>query len=251
MPPILSLRRYAQTPIAHRHDHAQLVFGLDGQLEFEMDGKDSLITRYRLAVIPQGADHGCRSKGGSYCLVLDLAEGEAASQPLLQRADTLSLAPAQQQLVDWLAHSPLQHKPLAAQGAALLLTSLHTGWQRQGQRLPLSRLDAQIARHLAHPLQVADLARFAGLSCARLHALFVDETGQTPMDYVRRHRLQAALDLLRGTSLAVGEIAARVGYQSQSAFTAALRRECGRSARELRSEWSREFEDKTRQKRNR
>ncbi|MCY1313286.1 Regulatory protein SoxS [compost metagenome] len=56
------------------------------------------------------------------------------------------------------------------------------------------------------------------------------------MDYVRSRRLCLALELLRGTHLPVGEIAARVGYASQSAFTAALVREFGTTPREVRRE---------------
>jgi len=232
---ILSLRRYSKTPIAHSHAHAQLVFGVDGQLEFEMDGRSSLITRHLLAVIPPQTAHGCQSMTGSDCLVLDMPQdGSLAASDLLQRPDTLGLAPEQQQLVDWLARCPLNHPQLAQQGATLLLASLNVRWGAT-HKLPFAALDAQIDKHLAHPLQVADLARLAGLSAARLHARFIQETGQTPMDYVRHRRLQQALSLLRESTLAVGEIAACCGYQSQSAFTAALRREYGCSPRELRS----------------
>ncbi len=58
----------------------------------------------------------------------------------------------------------------------------------------------------------------------------------TPMEFVRRRRVQQGRELLIGTRLAVGEIAARVGYASQSAFTAALSREFGMTPRALRRE---------------
>ena len=93
---------------------------------------------------------------------------------------------------------------------------------RQQPRLPLASLDAYLDRHAAHPLQVADLARLAGLSVARFHSLFLAETGQTPMDYARSRRLHQAHELLLESSLAVGEIAARVGYESQGRFAQAF-----------------------------
>ncbi|WP_132629812.1 AraC family transcriptional regulator [Pseudomonas aeruginosa] len=158
---ILSLRHYSHDQIVHSHDHAQLVLGLSGCLEFEVEGR-----------------------------------GSRASE---------------------------RQPP------------------RQQPRLPLASLDAYLDRHAAHPLQVADLARLAGLSVARFHSLFLAETGQTPMDYARSRRLHQAHELLLESSLAVGEIAARVGYASQSAFTAALVREFGVTPRQLR----RESRDKT------
>jgi AraC-like DNA-binding protein len=81
---------------------------------------------------------------------------------------------------------------------------------------------------------VADLAKIADLSVARLHARFIAECGQTPMDYIRTRRLQMARGLLRDSQLPIGEIAARVGYGSQSAFAAAMLREFGLSPRAFR-----------------
>jgi len=161
-------------------------------------------------------------------------DGSLTAGKLLQQPITLSLAPEQQQLVDWLARSPLHNPQLERQGAALLLACLNARWPKVAG-LPLALLDAQIDKHLAYPLQVADLAQWAGLSCARLHTRFIEENGQTPMDYVRRRRLAQALRLLRESRLAVGEIAERCGYQSQSAFTAAFSREYGCTPRKLRA----------------
>ncbi|MNH37484.1 Exoenzyme S synthesis regulatory protein ExsA [compost metagenome] len=58
----------------------------------------------------------------------------------------------------------------------------------------------------------------------------------TPMDYIRQRRLLKARTLLAETDLAIGEIASRVGYSSQSAFTAAMLKTFGRAPRALRRE---------------
>ena len=225
---ILSLRHYSHDQIVHSHDHAQLVLGLSGCLEFEVEGRGSRVLRQTFAVVPAQARHACSSPAGSRCLVLDLpcdgslllglGEHAEAGRRLFERPQALSLTPAQGQLVNWLASGPINDPVIAHQG-----------------------LDAYLDRHAAHPLQVADLARLAGLSVARFHSLFLAETGQTPMDYARSRRLHQAHELLLESSLAVGEIAARVGYASQSAFTAALVREFGVTPRQLR----RESRDKT------
>jgi AraC-like DNA-binding protein len=91
-------------------------------------------------------------------------------------------------------------------------------------------------QYAAYPLQVADLARVAGLSSARLHARFVAECGQTPMDYIRSRRLHKAVTLLRESMLPIGEIACRVGYSSQSAFAAAVLRSSAHHRAKLRRE---------------
>lgn len=253
---LLSLRHYHEQ-IAHSHDHAQLVFGLSGRLAFEVDGQGCEIASTSLAVVPCDAHHACASIQGSHCLVLDVPEEAWLQQRLghhfdngrrlLEKPGRLQLSPAQSQLVNWLAASPLDDTVIAQQGAALLLASLsgaHAAPAPAG--LPLARLDAHIDQHCARPLEVADLARLCNLSAARFHARFLDETGRTPMEHVRQRRLQLGRELLLGSNLAVGEIAARVGYGSQSAFTAALVRELGTTPRELRRQ-ARETHDNPRE----
>lgn len=253
MHPVLSLRHYRHEQIAHSHDHAQLVFGLSGCLDFEVAGQGCQVRSHSLAVVPPTAHHACASPAGSQCLVLDVPEDDWLQQRLGNHADAgrrlieqpgrVLLSPAQRQLVAWLAASPINDEVIAQQGAALLLASLSSSQAPLASGLPLAAIDAHIDQHCAHPLQVADLARLCGLSAARFHARFLAETGLTPMEHVRNRRLQLGHDLLLGSKLAVGEIAARVGYASQSAFTAALARQLGSTPRQLRHE----FRDKSRE----
>ena len=246
MRPILTLRHYTTAPIAHSHEHAQLVFGLSGHLDFEVDGRGSQVRESSVMVLPYDAHHACISRDGSRCLVLDvptehwvlqsLGEHADASRRLLDQPARLALDARQHQLVQWLARSPVDDPLIVQQGAVLLLASLNHPQEQPlaGKRLPYAAFNAHIERHVAHPLQVADLARIADLSVPRLHARFVAECGHTPMDYIRSRRLQLALGLLRSTPLPIGEIAERVGYSSQSAFAAAMLREFGASPGALR-----------------
>ena len=224
-----------------------MVISLSGKLDFEVDGRASRLHRQHLMVIPAGAHHTCESAQGSQCLVLDVPGqdwlGESlgshadASRRLLDNAGHLSLDANQHQLVSWLAASPVNDPLIARQGAILLLASLNNAVEPvTANRLPFAALDAYIEQNLAYPLQVMDLARVAGLSCARLHSRFVSECGVTPMDYIRQHRLNTALQLLRNSALPMGEVASRVGYASQSAFSAAMLREFGASPSRLRRE---------------
>lgn len=245
---ILSLRHYRHDLIAHSHEHPQLVFGLRGQLDFELEGRGARVERQGLMVVPSGAHHTCGSASGSHCLVLDipgdtwldssLGEHAQASRRLLEHHGPLSLDARQQQLVDWLATSPVNDPLIAQQGAVLLLASLNAAPAPAPlpKRLPFARFDAHIAQNAAYPLQVADLARLAGLSSARLHARFIAEAAMTPMDYIRHRRLLQARKLLVETDLAIGEIASRVGYSSQSAFSAAMLKAFGCAPRTLRQE---------------
>lgn len=56
---------------------------------------------------------------------------------------------------------------------------------------------------------------------------FVDLVGQSPIQYLAGWRMLLARDLLRESTLGIGEIAGRVGYDSEAAFNRAFRRLVG------------------------
>ncbi|MFC4728230.1 AraC family transcriptional regulator [Coralloluteibacterium thermophilus] len=82
-------------------------------------------------------------------------------------------------------------------------------------------------RDLAHPWTVAELARVAALSRSSFFARFARTLGMPPMEYLLAWRMAVARDLLRHHDLAVGEVAARVGYSSASTFSTAFGRVVG------------------------
>lgn len=105
--------------------------------------------------------------------------------------------------------------------------------------------DARLAVAMGHmhgdparPWTVPQLAKKAGLSRAAFLDRFTRTVGTPPMAYLLAWRMALAKDLLRRHDLAIGEVAERVGYGSQSTFSTAFRRYVGqapsRYARELR-----------------
>lgn len=74
---------------------------------------------------------------------------------------------------------------------------------------------------------VASLASEVGLSRSAFAAHFTKVVGETPLGYLTSWRMQLARSWLRGTSLSLGEVAEKLGYQSDDAFNRAFRREVG------------------------
>jgi AraC family transcriptional regulator, arabinose operon regulatory protein len=76
-----------------------------------------------------------------------------------------------------------------------------------------------MSEHLDQPMRVSALAALANLSPAHFSALFKEQTGCSPRDYLHLLRIHRACQLLRSTTLNVKEIAARLGYQDQFHFS--------------------------------
>jgi len=74
---------------------------------------------------------------------------------------------------------------------------------------------------------VEGLARACNLSRSAFAARFAARVGKPPAGYLVHVRLDAATDLLRGTSLPVAQIAKNVGYASEAAFSRAFKNRYG------------------------
>ena len=94
---------------------------------------------------------------------------------------------------------------------------------------------ALVAMHAAieRRWSVAELARTAGLSRSAFFARFAHAVGIAPMEYLQRWRFAVAKDLLQRAGLSVSEVAARVGYDVATSFSAAFSREVGMSPRDF------------------
>jgi AraC family transcriptional regulator len=90
----------------------------------------------------------------------------------------------------------------------------------------LARLNRHIVRNLDTPLTLEDLASLVGRSRFHFSRLFKASTGMTPHQYVIRRRVERARELLRA-GRAIVEVAAEVGFASQSHLNAHIQRAFG------------------------
>jgi AraC family transcriptional regulator len=84
-------------------------------------------------------------------------------------------------------------------------------------------------------VSLAALASEAGLSRFHFCRAFKESTGLSPHAWLRQHRLEQAMNMLRDTDESVVSVAAALGYASQTAFAAAFRKLTG----ETPSDWRR------------
>jgi AraC family transcriptional regulator len=98
----------------------------------------------------------------------------------------------------------------------------------------LEKVRAFIEEHLAEPLLVDQLAAVVHLSPFHFARLFKLATGTPPHAFITSRRVERAKELLRGPSLALVEIAAEVGFQTQGHFTEVFHRVAGVTPRRFR-----------------
>jgi len=111
----------------------------------------------------------------------------------------------------WIAHAP------AAQ----------TGWLGALRDRQIGRAIAMIHRDPACNWTVATLAGRVGMSRSAFSARFTQLVGESAMRYAVRWKMQAALAQLQETDASLTELATRLGYDSDAAFSRAFKRIVG------------------------
>ena len=81
--------------------------------------------------------------------------------------------------------------------------------------------------HYAEPIDVAAMARAAGLSPAHFSRAFREAFGVSPHVYLLTRRLERAAALLRHTDHSVADICVAVGLSSVGSFTTSFKRMFG------------------------
>lgn len=123
---------------------------------------------------------------------------------------------------------------MGPQGGAIRAALAH-----QGNFGRVSRVLRRIHSDYAQVLDVASLAREAGLSIPAFHVHFKTVTATSPIQYIKSVRLHQARLLMIRDDLTAAAAGVRVGYESASQFNREFKRFFGRSpaqeAREMRS----------------
>lgn len=103
------------------------------------------------------------------------------------------------------------------------------GWLGALQDRQIGRAIALIHREPARPWTVESLAAEVAMSRSAFAQRFAELVGIPPMRYVTQWRMRLAETWLREDEATLGELAIRLGYQSEAAFSRAFKRTIGTS----------------------
>jgi len=102
-----------------------------------------------------------------------------------------------------------------------------TGWLGAVRDERIGPAILNIQRDPAREWSVASLAGAVAMSRSAFAARFSELVGETPMQYVTRWRMHVATTWLREGSATLAEMASRLGYRSEAAFSRAFKRVIG------------------------
>lgn len=102
-----------------------------------------------------------------------------------------------------------------------------TGWLGALRDRQIGRAITHIHRDPARNWTVAKLAAEVAMSRSAFASRFTDLVGEPPMQYLTRWRMHVALGWLQEEEATIGELALRLGYGSEAAFSRAFKRYVG------------------------
>jgi len=216
----------------HDHSHNQLVIGLQGRAEFNIEGSEDLIIPGQGCAIVANSEHAFSGIDASQLMILNLPCETSLERHDSDRMNQLfsgntffQLDHRLQQLTHLLALE-IQTNPddielgLACNNTLIALLQRHINTTRcTKQRLDMDRIDAYIIKNIRRKISIAQLAGCAFLCESQFYAIFKKQTGTTPHQYILQKRFNLAKELLENGKLSLSQISDTVGFTNQSSFT--------------------------------
>ncbi|GGG02362.1 cupin [Rhodococcoides trifolii] len=109
-----------------------------------------------------------------------------------------------------------------------------TGWLGALRDKQIGRAILAIHREPERDWTVESLARHVAMSRSAFAARFTEMVGEPAVSYLTRYRMQVATTELAETGVVVSELAGRLGYRSEAAFSRAYKRTTGVSPGSMR-----------------
>jgi AraC-like DNA-binding protein len=226
----------------------------EGELELRVDGDPRVerVSRGDVVLFPRGDQHHISDAGGPgaprwLCGTFTIGDPQAShllgSLPAVivlrgGGGPALEGLEVARRMIVFEMEAPSQGSAvMVARILDLILIQILRAWAAGPDAEPnwlAGALDPQIGLALSaihrdpgRDWSVAELARACSLSRSAFAARFVARVGKPPAAYLVHVRLDAATEMLRGTSLPVALIAERVGYLSEAAFSRAFKHRYG------------------------
>lgn len=232
---LIDSRSYSPYPHSHSHEFHQIVLAVEGCLDMKIGDEYGQANPDTAAIIIKNTEHSFASAAKNNFLIIDLSPEhfpQIEAMPCFVVLNT-----ALKHYAQCLKHSLESSIKPSVRGAMLqvLVDLLSQDY------LPNIQLDKRVKtaktyldQHFAQSISLTSLSKKACISQRQLLALFKQQLGVTPRQYLLDKRMSHARQLLEQSNLPIQMIAEQSGYQSLSAFSSRFTQYFGQSPKHFR-----------------
>jgi len=226
---VLEKRSYGENAIQHAHSFSQLILPMTGSLELQLKGESISLSRDKFCFLPSGFTHGFHADGANQFLVLDIPQ--SITKQTGKRMSDYRIDQAMD--ARWEAVRSLVLSEIENGGKGNLKALLSYIWSMMEMEKELASV-SYMKENLSRSITVKELATIENYNPSYFSEWFRKRTGQTPLVFLQRLRLEKAKELLERTNDSLLQIALAVGYEQQSSLTRLFMRFEGCSPRAYR-----------------
>jgi AraC family L-rhamnose operon regulatory protein RhaS len=259
----------------HKNPGLEIVLISKGELRWEIEGREFVIGANTLFYTLPWQAHGgveemqpsseiaylcvnlqghhprpCRQFGFGRALGFSPSEERWISAALTRRrAQAVPAGPQAQPLFDYFlacAGSSSRLGPIRARECLKLVileladrasVARHTSSPAAGADQRVRDFARALARRHAEPWTLESMSAACGLGRSQFAGLLKKISGDTPVTFLNRLRVQRARELLRGSGRSITEIGLEVGFNSSQYFATVFKEFTGAEPRAFRSSW--------------
>lgn len=205
-------RIWPRKPLEHIHDHAQLILPVKGALKISIEESFDSIIRDELVFVPPRSIHTFCSREGGEFIVFDIMEGWRSQWKNI-KGFTYKIDNR------WDAFRTLVQHELKGKSSCSPYLEKFGDYALHLLNLDEPPSIRYIRENFAASINIPLLAEMEHFSVGHYHKWFAGVMGITPIEYVRKLRIEWAKNLLATTELPIRHIAWQVGYANQATLS--------------------------------
>lgn len=228
----------------HWHPETEFLAVRQGKLLLSLDGTTVEVTEGQFVLIPSGTVHSGIPTNCSYeCAVFNRRTilgilKDSCYEQVKQLFATPVILPFSPELDRWM--NALRKPQLGFEAEVLsALYGLVADWlrnppkniialpRRKPRLLPFEHAVLYLQEHFREQISLKDMAAAAGLSEKYFGEYFKNITGETPVQYLNKYRIEQAAEALKEEEKSVTDIALECGFNDLSYFIKTFRKHYG------------------------
>ena len=213
----------------HRHSHGHIIITLENEFYFRFFDADHYVSPKEIAFIPPDVEHDYSCSGRALTLNIPAEMVKAVDLVFLTEHCVREISEELQPLISLIKQEVRTNGP-QNDSLRYLFYYLYDKLVDDNQM----RAVRYIREHYAEDISIAGLAEMENYNPSYFAALFKQEVGYIPSDYIRMVRMEKAKEILQTTRYRIIDVAMQVGYTNASSFTRMFRETTGMTPNQFR-----------------